>query len=41
MGSHQCDRVGDITLADEGMILLYYPEKTTEWIDVYYVRDVK
>lgn len=35
------DRVGDITLVDEGMILLYYPENTREWIDVYYVRDVK
>lgn len=29
------NRVGDITVTNEGMLLLYYPENTTENIDVY------
>ena len=30
------NRVGDMTLTDEGMYLLYYPENTRQTIDVYY-----
>lgn len=31
------NRGGDMTLTDEGMYLLYYPENTRQTIDVYYV----
>ncbi|MCR4637124.1 MAG: hypothetical protein K5754_12905 [Butyrivibrio sp.] len=31
------NRVGDMTLTEEGMYLLYYPENTRQTIDVYYV----
>lgn len=31
------NRVGDMTLTDEGMYLLYYPENTRQTIAVYYV----
>lgn len=31
------NRVGDMTLTDEGMYLLYSPENTRQTIDVYYV----
>lgn len=31
------NRIGDMTLTDEGMYLLYYPENTRPTIDVYYV----